>query len=424
VLTQLVSGRLSILPVYVVLLVLGIGWKRIRTPIRRLVASEPRADLSAGSSDHPLALKALLLFIGVCVIVTTLAGFKAGLGWDAWTFWQLKARAFYIDGNMSYLKDTSHCFHPQYPPMIPLLSYWVFAHARSTADIWPQVIGLIFYLDLLAVSYASFRLWVHATPALACTALIASSRIVQKYALAGYADVAASAFMLTVAVFIVRRFMDKDRKAGPPLLWMLALTYLVKNETIAWTIAALLTVSLLGIVQRAKSALICFVGFGAGFLPWFWLQSAWRLSDEITTQPAGRIPISAALASSVDLVILLAKSAATIGPRYPAWGLFPILFIAGLFVAARRRNTHVVPLLSLVTLQFIGYIVVLVWAIWVNPDWYSIYVNDTLHRCLLQVFPTMLLMAALGCFMPRRAADQADAPASSNQKDSAAAPVN
>jgi len=423
-LNQLVFGKLSVLPVYGALLILLSAWKHIGPRMSLLVASQRGIEVPVGSRRNATVLKILLLFIGICVLATTLSGFKAGLGWDAWSFWQLKARAFYIEGNMLYLKDTAHCFHPEYPPMIPLLSYWVFAHARSTAELWPQIIGLTFYLDLLAISYASLRLWIDTMPALACTALVASSRVVQKYALAGYADVAASVFMLATAVFLARRFVDKDKTAGPPLLWMLAVTCLVKNETIAWTLAALLIICGYGVIQRARAALISIGAFAAGLLPWFWLQHVWHLRDEMTTKAAGSLSASTAFASALDIATHLAKYSIGIGPQYPAWGLSQILVITGLILAARHRNQYVLPLLLLVMLQFISYVVVIVWAIWVDPGWTPIYMNDTLYRCLLQVYPTALLLAGLGCFASARPLNGPDAHATEAQKDLAAAPVN
>ena len=398
VLTQIITGRLMLFPVYLCLLVLLAGWKRVAKSTRLLLTSRPAALEAPAAGKRPIARTLLLVFIPICAVITIAAGLKSGLGWDAWTFWQLKARAFTIDGNMSYLTDTAHCFHPDYPPMIPLLSYWVFAHARTTAEVWPEIIGMMFYIDLLLIAYASFRLWIAPTPSLACVALIASSRVVQKFALAGYADVAAAAYMLAVAVFLVRRFVDKDRSAGVPLMWMLASASLVKNESLAWTLAAVLVIAGFGVLQRAKVAVACIAAFAAGYLPWFWLQRTWNLRNDVTAKVTGSLPTSVALSSLADILAHFVKYSVMVGPQYPAWGLFTMLVIAGVALAARRRNRHVVPLILMLIMQFVSYIYILIWALWIEPGWYVIYMNDTIHRCLLQVFPTAMLLAGLGCF--------------------------
>jgi len=148
-------------------------------------------------------------------------------GWDAWAIWFLKARAFFIDANVSpaFLTDQAYGYdHPDYPLLVPLSVAWVYTAVGRVAEtsaklLWPLQFVSLLVIFCWGILRATARAGRADRPGLALlfTALLSLTPIIIVHAaglpapigglytgdFVGYADLALSLYFLSSGVFFL-----------------------------------------------------------------------------------------------------------------------------------------------------------------------------------------------------------------------------
>ena len=126
--------------------------------------------------------------------------------WDAWAIWFLKAKVFYLDGNLDGFFTRHREFTTQsgYPLLVPLYGTFLYAVNGGVADYAAKILSPCSFVALLGVFHYFSRRWVGNTVALACTALVATTPMVGQLAFeyAGYADATLSLYLVAAAGFL------------------------------------------------------------------------------------------------------------------------------------------------------------------------------------------------------------------------------
>jgi len=372
------AGRLTVVPFYASLAILAaITWQmRGRLPER--TARE-------GSIETARSLWQWLAMGGVVLgIVATGWALVAGRGIsiDAHWNWALKAKAFYLGGSLNPIANGC-CTHPNYPILIPMQSWWVYQHLHHVDDWWPQAVGFIFYLDLIALTFAICRANMAAVWAWIVTAVVANDVTQVLNASRGQADSAISAYVLASSFFLAAYLAGRGRGSKVMTLLLLAGILQTKNEGIAWATFAMVVVVVFelrrGLVVEAASTVGWLLAAAA---PW----TAFKLAHRLATGPE---EVLASIHTMRLEVILRVKTIvithlANFGPY--SLPFFVVLCAPLIWYGWSRVSK---PVLALLAAQFASYLVI-----------YFI-VADQIHqlsfmlRAISQLSPTLLCISMI-----------------------------
>ncbi|MCL5283176.1 MAG: hypothetical protein M1330_00470 [Armatimonadetes bacterium] len=384
------SGRLSIWPVYILIAVLLPGWRRAW---QFLITTSDTADLSEKPSSFSRWEWLLAAMIAASILIVIERLLLVRISWDGYAQWQLRAKAFFLDGDFSILGDPAHYVHLDYPLLVPLNAWWVYAHLGAVNDHWSQVIGLVFYLDLLALFGDAALAAADRTYALAALAIVASAPVVIKHAASGYADIEFAVYFLGLAIALTWWLKAPTIERFWAPAWMIASIVLVKNEGLLAAAGSVWTTFIFARHSRLKSAPL--IASAVGFLPWVVARWHWRLSTPLLHAIGPRllnwpVTLSRLLRVTTEMII----QAARIGPAYPAWGLFLLLAVTGVLMWWKHKNREALMLAWLVVIQFAGYSAIITLA----P--YSVHalLISTSDRLTLHLFPAILLIALMSSY--------------------------
>ncbi len=134
--------------------------------------------------------------------------------WDAWAIWLFKAKAFYLDGNISdYLsRSVEFIGQPGYPLLTPLYSTWLYEWSDTLADHGAKLTSPLYFLATIGASWWIIGRLAGPTTAGITASLVALTPMVQRTAFdwAGYADTALSAYFVVAAGFLVLWIRDAE----------------------------------------------------------------------------------------------------------------------------------------------------------------------------------------------------------------------
>ncbi|MBM3493327.1 MAG: hypothetical protein FJX72_03240 [Armatimonadetes bacterium] len=432
---ELLTGRVSVWPSYLVgsVCLVYLLWNRTcgraDDPVRARegpcegslhAAPEARAWLC------PAAWSALA--IASLALVVAVGG--TGLSWDGWAIWQLKARAFFHDGSLAILGYPAYDYaHLDYPILIPIHSWWLYAHAGHVNDFIAQLGGCLFAFDLVLVTYGLVRIWAGRSYALIGAALVACQPSVLRHAVSGYADVPLAAFVLFAAGLAAAG----SRRSALALAIAAAGCAWTKNEGLA----AALGVAAFAVWSELRSAKAgvpwarCARRAGAVIgsvallvLPWWSVMARFGLRNDVIGGTRYRVVDAlygagdhrghTPLSGQVETVTAsLLRALAAIGPAYPAWGLVWVVGAAGLLVTLRRRRQPLALALSPQTgrgeevpgqpmaFAFIAMSqsVACLWAYLRTPHPLEWHLATSLDRLMLHVMPVIVVLACIALAM-------------------------
>ena len=266
----LISGRLSILPFYTALIVLVAATFMRRHHLMRQPEALHHDSGSAtedtfGSAWRVLAISATALGIIACGwgLVS-----DPHLTMDAHWNWALKAKALIFDGSFNTIAQNC-CTHPNYPVLFPLQSWWIYKHVHHVSAWWPEAVGYLFYLDLLALTFAVCREHMSSTWAWITTGIVANDVVEVLNSAHGQPDSAVAAYLLASSILLASYFARRDAGSRWIAILLLVGVLQTKNEGLAWAAFAttLLVVFELraGMYRRAAGSAACFL---AALAPW------------------------------------------------------------------------------------------------------------------------------------------------------------
>ena len=204
--------------------------------------------------------------------------------WDAWAIWLLKAKAFYLDGNLSNFLGRHREFvnsHPGYPLLVPLHATFLFVLQGGVADYAVKLFSPCSFAALLGVFHHFARRWAGNTVALVFTAMAAATPMLGSLAFeyAGYAGSTLSLFLLTAAGFLYEWYRDRKllNLAGASVAATAAAW--TKNEGQFFLLGVLLiaTAGLLFRRQRVRAWLLVAAPPVAVLVPWFLTKQSYGI---------------------------------------------------------------------------------------------------------------------------------------------------
>lgn len=407
------TGRLSIALPYAVTALLAGALTLKRGRLRPRVAS--RAEHAAGESEAWRPSRALrgAALVGIVVAVSTAVARIAlvGLEGDAFGMWQLKARAFSIDGTAAILLDRAHfsAAHLDYPLLVSIQSWWSYAHFGAASDGLAQALGLLFFVDLIVLFGAFAAKYVPGGVARASLALIACPTIMARHAVSGFADMTFAAYLLAAGGALLHAADDEDRASITLVGWLLVGLVLTKNEGLLGALGAILVTA--WALRRRTAALVrnglTLLGFAAvGILPWLVFKAAHGIRNDLFGGGPSAVPQNMDLNPVARLTYTLNGFLSQLGslfPRYPGWGLIGLLLLLGLVARARRRFARADAAWQLAGVQLVGYIGIFL----VTPLPLVWHVTNSVDRLTLHLIPLLLLAALISCFGRSRAAEGA-----------------
>ena len=341
------SGRLTVIPVYVLLLGFAAvtWWKRDDLPTRGDLIERSPADRSVWQT---MAIGAVVFGVA---ITTWAAISNDSLTMDANWNWALKAKAFFLAGSLNTIADGC-CTHPNYPILIPLQSWWVYSHLHHVAEFWPKTIGLLFYLDGLALTFAVCRANMQSSWAWIVTAIVANDMTQVFNAPRGMADSAVADCILASTIFLAAYFARRDSASRAIALLMLATVLQTKNEGIAWAAFATAFIVIYelrsGLSKRAAASGLWILLAAA---PWMLFKHVHRL----TTAPEESMASLHTMRVEVFLRVktIIVAHLVNMGPYS-----FPFLLVlcAPMIYYGWRWISK--PVLALLAIQFASYLVI------------------------------------------------------------------
>lgn len=397
----LVAGRLLVWPGYLLLATLLVG-RRLAPPAARTPVAGSADSLGSRRESYSfppfvgrIALVVVCLGVGTALMRLGLLG----LDWDGFAIWQFKAKAFFFDQDFRVLRDSAHFnyHHADYPLLTPIQTWWTYRHVGAVDERWPQLLGMIFYFDLLALFAAFVLERACRVYALLGLGILASLPVVTAHASSGFADVAAAAYLLGLGIALASLSTRPDPPARAMAVWMFAGAVMVKNEGALAAISGLLTLCVLALRGRVadvrRSLPLCAGASALAALPWWIARRAWGLTNDLF-DPGTRFPITPGLLAHRFPIAMSGffQQIARIGPYYPCWGLLILLLPPALIRGVRRHAATVQPLVLLGTLQFAGYVGIYL----ITPQSITGHMASSADRLVLHLAPLLLAAAAIG----------------------------
>lgn len=347
-------------------------------------------------------LEMCLLGALVSIVLAMIAsGIFGTLEGDGWAIWGFKAKVFFLNRriDLAFLRDEARFgfAHLDYPLLLPLVEWWVYAHLGHVNDSVVRLVHVAFYFGLLAAFFGSLRAYVGRTAALLCTVALALLGPATISTLDGYADVILGYYALLGFVSFVAWVDDAQPAAVASAGISLGFGTHVKAEGLSWLLA--IAPSLALAVWRAPGAsrarLIRLGTFFAISVPVAVIWPLYRWIFGIPLSPIVRLPTLDLAASRLPVVFDAFLS--EMGLHWPGsqgWALlwvFTLLGCARAMMSPGPRRRQAVWRWSPVLLQAL--MVFGFYLLTVAPlKWH---LATSLTRVLLQLAPCCLWASAV-----------------------------
>jgi hypothetical protein len=270
---------------------------------------------------------------------------------DAHLNWALKAKAFFIDGSFNPIAEGC-CTHPNYPVLFPLESWWIYKHLHHVGDWWPQVEGFLFYLDLVALTFAVCREHMSSTWAWIVTAVVANDVIEVLNSAHGQPDSAVAAYLLASSILLASYFARRDAGSRWIAILLLIGVLQTKNEGLAWAAfaTALLFVFELraGMYRRAAGSVACFL---VAVAPWTIFKHLHAMANGPEESMASLHLLRVEWLFRIKVILLT---------HLRSFVPYSLLFLLVLCVLLMGRGWKKIskPVLGLIAAQFAAYLVI------------------------------------------------------------------
>jgi hypothetical protein len=395
-----VGGSLRLMWGYLVLF--GVALLSARYP-----REEKPGAMPSGVQERIRIPEVCLLGVLALIVLAMIASGAFGeLGGDGWAIWAFKAKVFFLGRgvDLAFLRDETRFgfAHLDYPLLLPLVEWWVYAHLGHVNDSVVRLVHVGFYLSLLAAFYGSLRTFVGRQTALLCTVVLGLLAPGVTNTLDGYADLIQGYYALLGFVSFVAWVNGGQPSDLVSAGVSLALGSHVKAEGATWLLAITASIVLaLWHVRRELSAhvrpLRTFLAIGvpvAGTWPLY------RWVFDIPLSPVVMLPTFDLVVSRLPVILrALLGEFSLRGFWQSGWGLMWVFTLLGCFRAAAHRSPSRRQILCCWSpLVFQGLIVSVVYLLTVAPlKWH---LATSLTRVLLQFAPCCLWAGAATLLAP------------------------
>ena len=357
---------------------------------------ENQATAKNPISSHQIILALFMIIVSVSVVEFFWRSFNAPHGtWDAYAMWNLKARFLSRGGALWDNVFLLNFSHPDYPLAIPALigSRWAQFTFNETPLV-PIMVAFGYTFGTVAILYGALsRTNGQFIAAIACITLLGSVRFFT-HGLDQYADVPLGFYYLGFLALFA--FGEMEEKTKDRLLYIylagafLGLSVWTKNEGMLFFVAAIV-----GLALFSRRALLpVLVGAAPGVIVTMIFKYSYPISNDLISSNRSADIFSMMIDLDRYKVVLsvVIKSIITFGSM--EIGGIPIslaiVVICVIAIIGVQRDSEVVTigktifLTLLVTLT--GYIAVYI----VTPHDVKWHMSTSLHRLLVQLWPSFL----------------------------------
>lgn len=383
----------------VCLLVAGLVWflrQRISHVTTGAVTQTDNLAPDQPASQQRVLWSGLLAgFAGlVYVILGSMIVFARPLGaWDAWSIWNLRARFLASEHWRRGFDITMADSHLDYPLAHPLSIAHLWLYDSITigiSDLAPQLVAIHWLVIILALSWAGVNLLRGASTALLSILLLICLPWLTKQTSNQYADVPLAAMMLMSLVCVAVAMESKKTGWWCLAGFSIAGAMWTKNEGIAFAVSCMTVLMINGLLS-SRTSWKWLIALIIGALPILLALVSFKL----TLSASNDIVHSQRLGSMLSLAFDPARHMAVIKmllPEFGSWTIGPILLMPMLWLLlpCRRSRAGVLIFCCLAI-----HICFLYGAYLVTPNDLRWHVSTSASRLAVQVWPSLVLMAAL-----------------------------
>ncbi len=294
-----------------------------------------------------------------------------GIGWDAWTIWNLRARFLFRGG--AHWTDAAAIFwvKPDYPLLIPATIAQAWTYLGNDTVIIPVLVAMLFTFATVGLTVSSLSIFRSKSQGYLGGLILLGTPFFIKHGMSQYADVPLGFFFL--ATMVLFTLHERARKATPGLLTLTGMaagfSAWIKNEGLLFLVAAIASHGAVIIALKGwKTYLRQMLSFALGLLPVLIIIAYFKIT----------------LAPSNDLL-----SGFYFGEWYHLIGIPPILGVYLLGVGVKTNAEDRLPTLYallVLSLTLTGYFLVYV----ATPHDLLWHLRYSLDRLLLQLWPSFI----------------------------------
>lgn len=332
-----IAGRLAVWPVYLALALAWVLARRNRTPRASQGRDDPagRHQWWRGTAPRGLGVWASLaaaLVMGV-LVVTALTD---RLTWDGWAFWTLRAKILLLEGGFPpvvFQKPGPLDFaHPEYPLLVPLVDWWMFAHAGAPMPALASAAGGLWLAALVGLLWTELRPRTDLLTAGLAALGLALFRPIGEHATGGMAEVVMALALLGTVVSLRSATSEGGQEDWVRAALYLSLGALAKNEGTAAAVAVLIGVAIWALPRRHRlpmsaATLLVPLALGVG----------WQLYARSLGLGVEQIGDASTVGDLMDRLILIAGAVLRLSV-YRSWGPAVLLIALGYGVWVVRRE--------------------------------------------------------------------------------------
>lgn len=318
----------------------------------------------------------LLIFVGLESVMRPLSA------WDGWAIWVLKSRMFYVDDFMN--TNVYNLLHENYPYIINLALVFILKMLGIFDD---RAILLFFYSFYLFTSLAFFSTLAKYSSrliSLLFTFFLMSTQNFIRHGgrfEAGYADLALG-FYIFISSMLIIKFLQKRVLRDLVLLEiLLAITALVKEEGIIFSLACNAILLIFLVFKRKYSYIYSFAIFLIPQILWQYFKLEHKLSYSLYT------PITFHLERITVIIEEMFKEFLNI----KNWNLLWISYAIGIYIAISNNIRQFLIIPILISIQIAVYIVIFM----ISPHPPSQHIPSVMNRLLLHIAPLAVFYTAI-----------------------------
>lgn len=321
----------------------------------------------------------LLIFVGIEALIRPLSA------WDGWASWLLKAKMFFIDGEVR--SDVFRYLDSEYPLVISLFSAFSYVLLGEIDDKAILLVFFTFYLMLSLAFFAAIKRYINDTWALLLTFLLMSLQNLIRHGgrfEAGQADLALGFYIFLTTVLLLNHLKNKSYKTMVLLSIFLGITANVKNEGIPFAVIILTLVCYTAVkVKKHRHLLITFLGI-APIIGW----QVFKYVNNLPKLPAfvgwnlhfERIPV---------VLFEISKEFVNI----KNWNMLWLLFFVALavYLCRKKWDVKINTLYVIIFIQLLVYVLIFL-ATPIDP---AIHIKNVIDRLLIHLAALSLFVTSL-----------------------------
>jgi hypothetical protein len=320
--------------------------------------------------------------------------------WDGWAIWNWEARILFRAG-ARWRDFLPSAFHGDYPLLVPSTTarFWRYMGGEiPEVGAWLGIVLGLCSVAVLALTLAELRSPI--LGALMGLTLLGTPAYVSVSA-SQYADVPVGFFFLASLALIAIYF---ERGSDPPSSRMLSAAGFfagcagwTKNEGVLFIIAAVAALCL-SVLRERRVTLRRLAFFGAGLAVPLLVIVTFKLTNHVSNYVVAYEPGKLQKALMLDRHVMILKYFVQFAFSFGSWSWSPYIPVIAyiLLIGVHRpvfRSYAWRTIVSIVILVSLGYYFVYL----TTPVSLQWHIESSMHRLLLQLWPSLLLIAGMIC---------------------------